>query len=397
MDRYDDWRNYDYYELKNARDIVAVAKYGNKTYFASYYNGVVELEGDEVIERYSWWNTNNGLDTISYWQNDNRMAISDLKFDGNGNMWGLLSSVDNPLFVKTPENEWYKFPISSTQTFLFDDILIDDHNQKWGIIGRGNGMFVYNDNNTIANLDDDQYLLLDMSIEKGNLPSMNVYCFANDLDGEIWVGTDKGIAVFYDPGAVFSGYNFNAQQILITEGSYGQYLLSEEKVTCIAIDGANRKWVGTEKSGVFLLSEDGQEEVLHFTKNNSPLFSDNIIDITINHENGEVFIGNEKGLISYRSNATKGVGLQEEARVFPNPVNESYHGSIAISGLTNNANVKITDVAGNLVFETTANGGTAIWNGKNKNKERAATGIYLVFSTDLNGTEKVVSKIVFVN
>ena len=397
MDRYDDWRNYDYYELKNARDIVAVAKYGNKTYFASYYNGIVELEGDEVIERYSWWNTNNGLDTISYWQNDNRMAISDLKFDGNGNMWGLLSSVDNPLFVKTPENEWYKFPISSTQNFLFDDILIDDHNQKWGIIGRGNGMFVYNDNNTIANLDDDQYLLLDMSIEKGNLPSMNVYCFENDLDGEIWVGTDKGIAVFYDPGAVFSGYNFNAQQILITEGSYGQYLLSEEKVTCIAIDGANRKWIGTEKSGVFLLSEDGQEEVLHFTKNNSPLFSDNIIDIAINHENGEVFIGNEKGLISYRSNATKGVALQEEAYVFPNPVNESYHGSIAISGLTNNANVKITDVAGNLVFETTANGSTAIWNGKNKNKERAATGIYLVFGTDLNGTEKVVSKIVFVN
>jgi len=120
-------------------------------------------------------------------------------------------------------------------------------------------------------------------------------------------------------------------------------------------------------------------------------------NFTINHENGEVFIGNEKGLISYRSNATKGVAFQEEAYVFPNPVNESYHGSIAISGLTNNANVKITDVAGNLVFETTANGGTAIWNGKNKNKERAATGIYLVFGTDLNGTDKVVSKIVFVN
>jgi ligand-binding sensor domain-containing protein len=396
-DNSDSWRNYDYYELKNARDIVEVAGYGDKTYFASYYNGIVELKDDEVVEIYSWWNTNNGLDTISYWQADNRMAIADLKFDANGNMWGLLSSVDNPLFVKTRNNEWYKFSISSSQKFLFDEILIDDYNQKWGIMGRENGMFVYNDNNTITNLEDDQYTLLNMNIGKGNLPSMNVFCFANDLDGEIWVGTDKGIAVFYDPGAVFSGYNFDAQQILITEGDYGQYLLSEEKVKCITIDGANRKWIGTEKSGVFLLSEDGQEEILHFTKNNSPLFSDNIVDITINHENGEVFIGTEKGLISYRADATKGAGSQGETHVFPNPVNENYSGPIAISGLIIDANIKITDVAGNLVFETTANGGEAIWSGKNKNGERASTGVYLVFSTDLSGEEKVVSKILFIH
>ena len=154
---------------------------------------------------------------------------------------------------------------------------------------------------------------------------------------------------------MFSGYSFDAQQILITEGDYGQYLLSEEKIKCITIDGANRKWVGTEKSGVFLLSEDGQEEVFHFTKNNSPLFSDNIIDIAINHENGEVFIGTIKGLISYRSDATQGIHFQGKTHVFPNPVGESYVGPIAINCLASNANVKITDIAGNLVFETIAN------------------------------------------
>ena len=397
MDHFDNWRNYDYYELQNARDILEVAKFGNKTYFASYYNGIVELEDGEVIERYSWGNTDGGLDTIANWQNDKKMAISDLKFDNDGNMWGLLSDVDNPLFVKTINNEWYKFSISTTQKFLFDELLIDDHNQKWGIIGRGNGMFVYNDNNTITNLDDDQYTLISMSIGKGNLASMDVYCFANDLDGEIWIGTDKGISVFYDPEAVFSGYNFDSQQILITEGDYGQYLLSEEKVKCITIDGANRKWIGTEKSGIFLLSDDGQEEILHFTKNNSPLFSDNILDIAINHENGEVFIGTEKGLISYRSDATKGAVSQEKTHIFPNPVNENYSGPIAISGLITDANVKITDVSGNIVFETTANGGEAIWNGKNKNGERSSTGVYLVFSTDLYGEEKVVSKILFIH
>ena len=396
-DNFDYWRNYDYYELNNARDIVSSASLANKTYFASYYNGIVELEDNEVVERYSWWNTNNGLDTIPYWQEDNKMAISDLTFDKSGNLWGLLSGVENPLFVKTAQNEWHKFSISSTQTYLFDEMLIDDYNQKWGIIGRDNGVFVYNDNNTIENLDDDEYVFLNTNVGDGNLPSMNVLCFANDLDGRIWVGTDKGVAVFYNPASIFSGYNFDAQKILITEGDYGQYLLSEETVTCIAIDGANRKWIGTEKSGVFLLSSEGEEEILHFTKENSPLFSNNIVDITINNNNGEVFIATENGLLSYRSDATKGASLQGEAFVFPNPVTSKHLGPIAISGLITNASVKITDVSGNLIFETTANGGQAVWNGKNKTGKRASSGVYLVLSTDISGKETIVSKILFVN
>jgi len=206
-----------------------------------------------------------------------------------------------------------------------------------------------------------------------------------------------GITVFYNPSAIFSGSNFDAQQILIQEGDYGQYLLSEEKIKCITIDGANRKWIGTEKSGVFLLSEDGTEEIHHFTAENSPLFFNNIVDIAVNPENGEVFIGTEKGLISYRSDATTGMITQNETHVYPNPVRESYNGPIAINGLVTNANIKITDIDGNLVFEDFARGGQAIWNGKNKNGDRASTGVYLVFSTDVNGLEKMVSKILFIH
>ena len=397
MSEYNTWRNYDYYELENARDIVQAAGYGNKTYFASYYNGVVELENGNVVERYSYSNTNGALDTISDWENDKRMAIADLKFDKNGNLWGLVSGVDNPIFVKTINNDWLNFSLSTSQHFHFDEILIDGTNQKWGIMGRKNGVFVYNDNNTIENSLDDQYKLLNMNLGDGNLPSLDVYCFANDLDGEIWIGTDKGIGVFYNPSSVFSGGNFDAQQILIQEGDYGQYLLSEEKVKCIIIDGANRKWIGTEKSGVFLLSEEGTEEILHFTAENSPLFSNNIIDIAISPENGEVFIGTEKGLISYRSDATEGAATQGETHVFPNPVRESYNGPIAINGLVADANIKITDIDGNLIFEAFAKGGQAIWNGENKNGERASTGVYLVFSTDINGIEKTVSKILFIH
>ena len=139
------------------------------------------------------------------------------------------------------------------------------------------------------------------------------------------------------------------------------------------------------------------EETLHFTTENSPLFSNNIIDIAINPKNGEVFIGTEKGLISYRSDATKGVTTQEETHVFPNPVRESYNGPIAINRLVTDANIKITDIDGNLVFEDFAKGGQAIWNGRNKNGERASTGVYLVFSTDINGVEKTASKILFIH
>ena len=394
--KYDEWINYDRYKLGNARDILEVAVNNGAEYYSSWYHGIPKMKNGELVIKYDYDNTNGILDTAYY--SNNRIRISDIKFDSEGNMWALSSEVNHPLVVKTKDDNWHSYSINQNQVGLFfDDLLIDSYNQKWGIMSRGAGIFVYNDNNTIGNPNDDQYKILSMNIGNGNLPSLQTYCFAEDLEGEIWVGTDNGIAVFYDPGAVFSGYNFDAQQILITEGDYGQYLLSEERVKCITIDGANRKWVGTEKSGVFLLSEDGTEEIHHFTKENSPLFDNNIIDIAINNENGEVFIGTEKGLLSYRSDATVGVATQNSTKVFPNPVKETYNGPIAISGLVTDANIKITDISGNLVFETFANGGQAIWNGKNKNGERSSTGVYLVFSTDLYGEQKMVSKILFIH
>ncbi len=395
-DSYDDWINYDRYKLGNARDILEVAVRNGIEYYASWYHGIPEMQNGELKTKHGFANTNGVLDTTYY--SNNRIRISDVKFDSNGNLWALSSEVNHPIVVKTINNEWFAFTMNQSQVDLFfDDLIIDRNNQKWGVLGRGNGLFVFTENNTLENTSDDQYKLLNTNVGSGNLPSLQTYSLAEDLNGEIWVGTDKGIAVFYTPNEVFSGYNFDAQQILITEGDYGQYLLSEEKIKCIAIDGANRKWIGTEKSGVFLLSEDGQEEVLHFTKNNSPLFSNDIVDIAINHQNGEVFIGTSKGLISYRSDATIGAYSQKETHVFPNPVTENYSGPIAIRGLYANANVKITDVAGNLVFETTSNGGQAIWSGKNKDGKRASTGVYLVFSTDSYGEEKMVSKILFIH
>jgi len=392
----DTWVNNNRSEIGGARDILEVAINDGYTFYASWYHGISVMKDEDFIKRYGYNNTNGILDTVYY--SNNRIRISDLKFDNDGNLWGLSSEVNHPLFVKTKNEEWFSFSMNQNRAALFfDDLIIDKYNQKWGVIGRSGGLFVYDDNNTISDSSDDQYKILKNTEGQGNLPSMAVYSIAEDLDGEIWVGTDKGIGIFYNPSAIFSGTNFDAQQILITEGEYGQYLLSEEKVKCITIDGANRKWIGTEKSGVFLISDDGIEEILHFTTYNSPLFSDNIYDITINPSNGEVFIGTEKGLISYRSDATSGIKIQSTTKVFPNPVKDTYNGVIAISGLVTDANIKITDIDGNLVFEDFAKGGQASWNGKNQNRDRVSTGVYLVFSTDINGIEKIVSKILFIH
>ena len=392
----DTWINNNRSELGGARDILEVAVKNGYTFYASWYHGISKMKNEDFIEKYDHYNTNGVLDTVYY--SNNRIRISDIKFDADGNLWGLSSEVNHPLFVKTKDDEWFSFNMNQNRVALFfDDLTIDQYNQKWGVIGRSGGLFVYDDNNTISDPSDDQYKTLKNTVGQGNLPSMAVYSIAEDLDGEIWVGTDKGIGVFYNPSAIFSGNNFDAQQILITEGEYGQYLLSEEKIKCITIDGANRKWIGTEKSGVFLISDDGMKEILHFTTNNSPLFSDNIYDIAIKPSSGEVFIGTEKGLISYRSDATNGTITQSTTEVFPNPVRETYNGIIAISGLVTDANIKITDIDGNLVFEDFAKGGQASWNGKNKNGDRVSTGVYIVFSTDTNGIEKIVSKIMFIH
>ena len=243
---------------------------------------------------------------------------------------------------------------------------------------------------------DERYLFLNTATGSGNLPSLNVYSIEEDLDGKIWVGTDKGLVYFDNQTSIFNSPNYDAQEIIIQEGDYGQYLLSFEKINCIDVDGANRKWIGTEKGGLFVLSDDGEEEIYHFTSDNSPLFSNNIIDITINQVNGEIFVGTSEGLLSYKGNATEASSTKIKAKIFPNPVKENYNGVIAIDNLLSNTNVKITDINGNLVYETISRGGRAVWNGFDLNNNRVSTGVYMVFGIDINRQETSVGKIAFI-
>jgi hypothetical protein len=173
--------------------------------------------------------------------------------------------------------------------------------------------------------------------------------------------------------------------------------MENEMVTAIAVDGANRKWIGTDKGGLFLVSEEGNSLIYHFTAEESPLLSNRITAISINPESGEVFIGTDKGLISFKSTATEGTDQMGDVYAYPNPVKEDYAGYIAIKGLVSNAQVRITDITGNLIYSTRAEGGQAIWDGKNFDGRKAKTGVYLVFAASDDAKEKIVTKILIIN
>ncbi len=369
----------------------------SRWFIGSFGKGIAEIHNHELVNVYNANNTTMS-GTVGW---PGTVHVSGLKFDNQNNLWVTTSYTNQCISVKTWDNTWYSYdlPVVSS-TDIYSDIVIDRWGTKWIIMPKGGGMVVFNENGTFDNRTDDQYLRLTNSIGKGNLPSMNVYSIAEDKDGRIWIGTDKGIAVFYYPQNIFTGQNFDAQQILVEVGGYVQPLMESEVVNCIVVDGANRKWIGTDKGGVFLLSPDGTEEIYHFTTENSPILSNSIGSIAITPETGEVFFGTYEGLISFKSTATEAPPAYTDSVLvyaYPNPVKPDYTGTIAVKNLVYNSWVKITDIYGNLIFETRALGGQAVWDGKMPDGTKPRSGVFLVFATDNDGTETLVTKILFIN
>ncbi len=364
----------------------------NQVYAGSWGYGLIEINNGTVTNVYNQDNSTMHTPTASSF-----LGIAGLFFDEKNNLWITNSRVSHAISVKTNGGHWYSYNLSpEISENEVGSMIIDSYDQKWIILPRDNAIVVFTQNGTFANLNDDNKKRL--KINEGNdLSTNSINCLAEDLDGEMWVGTDKGIKVYYSPEDVFNTNDFYAQTILVEQDGYVQHLFEFESVTAIAVDGSNRKWIGTEKAGVFLMSEDGTEDILHFTEDNSPLFSNVITSIVINHETGEVFFGTTRGIISYKGTATKGGDTYNNVYAYPNPVDAGYYGSIAIIGLVTNADVKITDISGNLIHRTVAEGGQAIWNGNNYSGERARSDVYLVFCSNNDGTETLVTKILFIN
>ncbi|HTB30834.1 MAG TPA: two-component regulator propeller domain-containing protein, partial [Bacteroidia bacterium] len=281
--------------------------------------------------------------------------------------------------------------------YIVTKLLITRTGAKW-MLFPGAGILAYQDNGTFVAPSATNTTFITNVPNYGALPSLNIYCMTEDLNGAIWIGTDAQVVVFYSPDNIFNGPGgWDAQNVYVQQTGYTQYLMQNQYSTCIAVDGANRKWIGTLGGGVFLMSADGTQQILNFTSSNSPLLSNNILSLTIDQTNGEVFFGTDQGLISYRGSATEGNATFSNVYAYPDPVPHNYTGPIAIKNLVSNSDVKIASVNGEIVYHTVAQGGQAIWNGDNFNGVRVQTGVYLVFCTSPDGTQSLVTKLLLEN
>lgn len=344
----------------------------------------------------SWWfsaaNTllhysinKNTTETIS--PNTDKGNFTQIQFSTDGIFWALQ---DGQGLVQKQDNKWTNIPLPLNYLKNgLKNMVVNHQGQAW-ILGPANqGLYVYQSNKYFGTA---SWKQLNTSKSSGNLPSNNVLSVALDNTGAVWVGTDNGIGIFNCGDISKDVCDAYLPTIKNSNGFLG-LLLQRESVNCIAVDGGNRKWVGTQ-NGAWLLTADGTAIIEHFTKNNSPLPNDTILQILIEPQFGNVFFNTANEMVSYRGFATEGAATQSEIQIFPNPVAPNYDGPIAFRGLIENALVKITDISGSLIFETRALGGQAIWNGKSLAGTKVATGIYLVFARDEMGNEKAVGKIV---
>jgi len=384
-------------DLTSVNDIMNVAVdplVNSRIAFGSWEEGVVLINGTER----TIYNASNSTLKNSTAHSYVSCMVAGLNYDRNGNLWIANSYSDRQLHAMSPQGEFTSFSFQSAlgSDKVMGEVLAAQNGYVWMVVPRSQGLFVLNPNGTITDPGDDDFRFLTEEEGSGGLPSNDVYCVEEDLDGEIWVGTLEGITVFYSPDCIFSNEGCDAQQILIEQDGNTQILLATEVINVIKIDGANRKWIGTQGSGVYLLSEDGLNEIHHFTAQNSPLLSNIVTDIAINQANGEVFFATDAGIIAYQGTATNFVTDIEQIKVFPNPVTPDFEGVISIDGLAYKTNVKITDAAGNLVYNMISEGGRAVWDGRRFDGEKVSSGVYLVFATNADGSAKNVGKIAII-
>ena len=361
----------------------------SRLYAGSWSAGLLEYKNNQLVSVYNASNT----PMAEVYPGAPRCI--GLFMDKDGNLWFANSDCKNFLTVKKANGTF--------QSFMFDagrftrKVFVDKNNYVWCLHERQGGITVFNHNNFSAPVQNVNYRILTKDVGSGNLESNSVYSIAEDKDGKIWIGTDAGIRVFYNPTNIFSGSNFDGQPIKIVQDGNVELLLETDVVTSIVVDGANNKWVGTQTGGLYCFSPDGLTQIYHFTKDNSPLYSNNIIDINYETVSGDVYIGTDLGLQSFRSVIIEGGDQYNNVFAYPNPVRANYPGTVFVRGLIDNSVVKIVDQSGNLVWETKSQGGQIEWPVKTLSGTRVSTGVYIVYATSTTGDQRAVSKILVVN
>lgn len=420
--RDEEWNNIPYDSLLNAGNLVDIAINPfnpDQVFISSFQHGILEMNNDEATILYN--QQNSGLESLIVPSAPNFISIrqSASKFDRNGLMWTLSSKVDRALKSYDPStNQWQGYSFSE----LLPDALDDEEGFVDIEIGNGGVKWISSYNHGVIGYNSETQQIANVASEEGNMPSTQTRAIALDSGNQLWIGTIKGLRVLYNTSNFIDDPSPSVSTVVILEDGIPTELLANQFITDIKVDGSDNKWVGTLDSGIFYFSPDGQETIYQFTTDNSPLPSNTISDISIDPQSGKVFIATDRGLVSFSSGGTKPKETLEEAYIYPNPVRPEYdilgfddlnniNNGVKVSGLTENVNVKITDVSGNLVAEAQSgvnqrssssnynfaiDGGTGIWNGKNLRGNVVASGVYLFLISDLDSFETKVLKLLIV-
>ena len=406
----EEWVNINYQTISEAVNLTVPLALSNisidpyntsEVYVSSSRKGVVYLNNGEVN---TFFNDTNS--TIIPFLGANFFVFAS-NFDEYGNYWVMNGRYEKPLNRRSQDGQWQSYNFNSLinppdSNLGFSSIVFDDSDTVFiGSSDYGLIACVPDSNNpTIVNI----------SSEEDGMPSPNVRALAIDRNGQLWLGLDKGLRVVYNTQSFLE--NPEVDNIVVLDNGEASELLYQQFITDIEVDGSNNKWIATLDTGLYYFSSDGQQTIFHFTKDNSPLPSNDILDVALDEVNGIVYIATENGLLSFKSDASKPKTTLEDAFVFPNPVRPTFDmvtEKIKIRDISENVNIKITDIEGNLVAEAESNtngrfkgynleidGGTALWNGKNLAGDVVASGIYLVMLNDLDTLETKVLKLMVV-
>jgi sugar lactone lactonase YvrE len=384
------WLNIPYEKVLGAKSLIRVAvdpNNENKVYIGSFDAGMLKIENNTPSLLYN--PTNSAIEAIA---NTNDVWVNGLVFDKSGNLWINNSQVENAIKVLKTDGTWQIFSTKSIsgnyKSSAYGRMSIDKNGTKWSS-SNIDGIIGFNEKGNILKK-------ITMGTDVGNLPSVDARIAAVDNNSQLWIGTTKGLRILSNVNSLLTENQLTTNPIIILEDGLAQELMYEQFITDIVVDGANNKWIGTADSGVFLVSPNGQETKYHFTTSNSPLPSNTINDIDINSSTGEVFIATDKGMISFKGTATKANEDLSNAYVYPNPVRPEYTGTVKIAGLIDKATVKITDIEGNLVYETTSEGGTIEWDTTAFGKYKVASGVYMIFISAQDGIETKVKKVMII-
>ena len=387
------WLNIPASEVLGAKALSHISvnpKNNKEVYICSMFSGLLKLVDDVPTVLLTPATTApNGLENIEVPGNPNDIRVNNSEFDKAGNLWLTNDLVTKALKVLKANGQWQSYSLAPILPKLpnFGKLVIDKNNTKW--MASRDGVYAFNENGG-------NFKVISEGSDNGNLPSREVRTIAIDNRNQLWIGTNKGLRVLSSIDRFNSEGQLTANPIIILEDNVAQELLYQQFITSIEVDGANNKWVGTANSGVFQFSSDGQKTLQRFTIDNSPLPSNTINDIDINPVTGEVFFATNQGIVVFKGISTDGNDDLRDVKVYPNPVRPGFSGTVKITGLLNKANVKITDISGNLVHEVISEGGTIEWDTTAFGKYKVASGVYMIFVAAPDGVETTVKKVMIV-